>query len=321
MKKITSDQEAWELLSRLVSTAEVPDVEFEGWPVLDIKLKGDDYKGSLNSGQMAALVQLEHVFGRAYSVVAHGAYDKRRLRADEEDELKFSTKVKEGSSILETDFSPLVQAFSGAVAAHPQLAIITALIIGLAMVSKPVIMKHYETRAKQIDAEEKNALINAMKGDRDDAEKNRTLDRAIAKVSKTYPQFAQILPQARNAFWRFASSSADADSLSIEGIEFSQEDLEVLSSRRSRRASDVQEITSNFRITYVKKAGAGFVIGLEGTQMVLGAVFKKPHLTDAKIKKLMGLMAAGKSVDAKLEVRVVDKAHMSGRLISFKVRG
>jgi len=317
---IKSDEQAWTLLARAVAGEKISSTKFNGWPVLDIKLSGDDYESSLNSGQMAALVELKNVFGRAYSVVAHGAYDMRRLKADEDEELQFKTKVKKGSSILETDFTALVQAFANAVAAHPQLALISALTLGLVLVSRPVILKHYENKAKQLELEDKKLLLAAIKPEQGDAAKLALLDQAIDKVTVTYPQFAQVIPDARAAFWRFAASSVDADSMTIDGLVLSQDDLELLANRRARRAGDKTIIKETCSIKYVRKSGNHFIVGLEGKNVSLGAKFRKPQLSEARIKKLSGYMVAGQRIEAELEVKVVDKANLSGRLLSFKVK-
>ncbi|MCC8669177.1 hypothetical protein LN461_07405 [Xanthomonas arboricola] len=315
---VKSDGQAWILLEKLLAGEQPGDTNFKGWPVLDIKLSGDDYESSLNSGQMAALVDLKDVFGRAYSVVAHGAYDMRRLKADEDEQLQFRTKVKKGSSILETDFTPLVKAFSNAVAANPQLALISALVLGLVLVSKPVILKHYENKAKQLELEDKKLLLASIKPEQGDKAKLALLDKAIAKVTEVYPQFAQVIPDARGAFWRFAASSVDADSMTIDGLVLSQDDLELLANRRSRRLGDKQLIKEICSIKSVRKSGSHYIVGLQGKNVSLGAKFMKPQLSEARIKKLFGHMASEQKIEVKLEVRVVDKANLSGRLIAFK---
>jgi len=316
--KIKSEADAWKVLSAIMRNERVDRVEFDGWPILDITIRGDDYKASLNSGQMAALVEIERVFGRAYSVVAHGAYDMRRLKDDESDDLQFTTRVKEGSTILQTDFTPLVKAFAGAVAANPQFSIGAAVVLGLVFVSRPVIMKYYENRAKQLDFDEKKMLLDAVKLGREDIEKTKLLESAVRRVEEVYPQFAQVVPDAREAFWRFASSSVDADTLLIEGIEFSQEDLEMLAARRTRRQGDVKRVVEIFQVTAVKKSGDSYIIGLRGKKISLGARFRKPQLTDARLRKLTAIMTRDAKIEATLEVRVVDKAALSGRLLGFK---
>lgn len=313
---IRSDADAWKLISTPPDEAEQLDVEFEGWPVLGIQLKGDDYQSSLNSGQMSALVELKMVMGRAYCVVAHGAYDMRRLRSEEEEQLQFTTKVKRGSSILDTDFTPLVKAFGSAISAYPGLSLVAAVLLGLALVAKPIILKYYEDRAKQLDSDERKRLLD-LSLSADDKEKVRLFDEASKRVEKRYPQFTQVLPDARASFWRFASASVDADRMSIAGLEMSQDDLELLSERRGRRSSDLQEVTGKFKVVSVRKAGAGFKVGLESKALVIGALYRKPQLSDARIKRLMGYMATDTKVHAVLQVRTVDQAQLSGRLMKF----
>lgn len=101
VRKVTCDNDAWALLEAWIKQEDLGEVEFDGWPVLGIKIRGDEYQASLNSGQMSALVDLKMVLGRTYSLVAHGAYDMRRLRSEEEEALQFTTKVRRGSSILD----------------------------------------------------------------------------------------------------------------------------------------------------------------------------------------------------------------------------
>lgn len=317
---IDSDEAAWQLLERLISGAPVRPPTFKVWPVLDIKLSGEDYESSLNSGQMSALVDLKDVFGRAYSVVAHGAYDMRRLKADEDEQLQFTTKVKKGSSILETDFTPLVKAFSSAVGSNPELSLIAAIVLGLTLVSRPVILKHYENRAKQLEIEDKKLLLASIKPKQGDKEKLEILDQAVKKLTSVYPQFSQVVPDARSAFWRFAAASVDADSLTIDGLVLSQEDLELLANKRSRRIGDKQTIHETCTVKYVRKNGAHYMVGLQGKNISLSAKFMKPQLSDAKITKLFKHMANEETINAELEVRVVDKANLSGRLIKFKLK-
>ncbi|WP_164147010.1 hypothetical protein [Stenotrophomonas maltophilia] len=317
---IDSDEAAWRLLERLMSGAPASPPKFRVWPVLDIKLSGEDYESSLNSGQMSALVDLKDVFGRAYSVVAHGAYDMRRLKAEEDEQLQFTTKVKKGSSILETDFTPLVKAFSSAVGSNPELSLIAALVLGLTLVSRPVILKHYENRAKQLEIEDKKLLLASIRPQQGDKEKLELLDRAVRKLTSRYPQFSQVVPDARSAFWRFAASSVDAESLTIDGLILSQEDLELLANKRARRIGDKQTIHETCTVKYVRKNGAHYMVGLQGKNISLSAKFMKPQLSDTKITKLFKHMANEEKIEVELEVRVVDKANLSGRLIKFKLK-
>lgn len=316
-RSISDDAAAWQLLSEWVKGAPVQGVQFAEWPVLSIKINGDDYQNSLNSGQMAALVDLKMAMGRAYAVIAHGAYDMRRLRSEEEEQLQFTTKVKKGSSILDTDFTPLIQAFSSAVSAHPGLAVVAATVIGLALVARPVIVKYYDDRAKQLDSAERTRLLD-LSLSRAESQQYMLFEQVIKKLEGSYPQFAQVLPDARESFWRFAAASVDADRMSVAGLDMTQDDLEILSERRRRRPGDIQEVKQTFKVVSVRKAGEGFKVGLESQNLAITALYRRPQLTDARIKRLMNCITSETLIEARVEVRTVDQAQLSGRLIAFR---
>lgn len=318
VRKVSCDADAWALIESWFRNEELGEVEFEGWPILEIKINGDDYQASLNSGQMAALVELKMVLGRAYSLLAHGAYDMRRLRGEEEESLQFTTKVKRGSSILGTDFTPLVQAFGHAITAHPSFALAAATVLGLAFVARPVIMKYYEDRAKQLEVGERMRLLD-LSMNAQEKKQYRLFEKVIEKLESKHPQFGQVLPDARETFWKFASASVDADRMNIAGLDLTQDDLEILAERRRRRQGDVQEIEDSFKVVSVRKAGVSFKVGLESRAIAISALYRKPQLSDLRIKRLMSCMTSESWVQAKLQVRTVDQAQLSGRLISFRV--
>jgi len=243
---ISTEEDAWALLEQWVNKQPINEVEFVNWPVLQINIKGEDYNSSLNSSQMAALVNFKKTIGRAYSTIAHGTYDMRRLKAEEEEQLEFSTHINQGSSLTDTDLTPLVQALASVVSTHQNASLAAGVIIGLALVARPVILKHYEIRAKQIDVDERARLLDLSLTSLE--KKQYTLfETALAKLEKIYPQISKAIPDAAAGFWKFASASSNADKMSISGIELSQEDLEILSERRQNRPTDISEIEEGVR--------------------------------------------------------------------------
>jgi len=316
VRQIKTEQDAWDLLDLWVRGGAIPPISFQGWPVLQINIKGDDYQSSLNSGQMASLVELKRVFGRGYSVVAHGAYDMHRLKAEEDEALQFNTTVKKGSSILETDFTPLVKAFAQAVTAHPSLAVISATLIGLALVARPVILKFYETKAKQIEADERKGLLD-LRLNTAETKQFKNFERALDKMVKTHPQFSQMLPDARDAFWKFASSSVNADTMTIAGLELARDDLEILSGRRAGQANDTKRVKGVFWVQSVTSRGDGYKVILRSQEKLINAHYRAPEMTEARIKRLTTRMVEKKPIRAMVDIKVVDKASLDGRLISF----
>lgn len=314
---ISNENAAWEILEKWLGNEDVGDVEFSGWPVLSIGIKGEDYSSSLNSSQMAALVNFKKTIARSYSAIAHGAYDARRLQGDEDEQLDFTTSVKKGSSLTDTDLTPLVQAFASAVSAHPTASLMAGIVIALALVARPVILKHYENRAKQIDTDERKQLLDLSLTP---IERNQyaIFRKSVAKLERIYPQISRAVPDAAAGFWKFASASANADQMSVAGINLSQGDLEILSERRQRRAANISEIEQIFEVIGVTKHQNVWKIQLSSKNLVLAAVYRLPQMTDAKVRRLMGCIATSTKIQAKLEIKVFEKSQVSGRLMRFK---
>lgn len=318
LQVISTEDAAWRLLEQWLNKEEInPDtIEFESWPRLEINVRGEDYDSSLNASQMSALVDLKKTIGRAYSSITHGAYDMRRLKQEEEEQLEFSTTVREGSSITETDLSPLVQAVASAVTAHPTTAIVAAAVIGLLFVARPVILKHYELRAKQLEVDERQRVMDFSLS-RGEEQQYRVFERAVRKIDRVFPHFSRALPDAAAGFWRFASASANATNMSVAGIDLSQNDLELLSERRKNRERDVSEIEQVFQVLGVTKHQSVYRIQLSSPTLIVSAAYKHPQMSPARVRRLFGYMAANTRILAKLEIRVVEKAHVQGRLLRF----
>ena len=316
---ISSDEHAWRILEQWLdkSLTDDQEAEFVNWPILGITVRGEDYLSSLNDGQMSALVELKRTVGRAYASIAHGAYDMRHLKSEEQEQLEFSTTVREGSSITDTDLTPLIQAIASAVTMYPAAAIAAGAVIGLLFVARPVILKHYETRAKELDVEERGRLLD-LGLNRDEEQQYRTFERAVLKLDKIFPHFARALPDAAGGFWRFASASANATDMTIAGIDLSQNDLELLSERRKRRPRDVTEVEQRFQVLGVARNQGAFRIQLHSANLQLTVQYRQPQMTPARVKRLFSFMSTTTPILAKVEIRTAEGAPISGRLLRFK---
>lgn len=156
---------------------------------------------------------------------------------------------------METDLTPLIQALSSVITAHPTFSLMAGVIIGLTLVARPIILKHYESRAKQLEAEERERPLSFSLSKKEE-ERYAVYEQATKKLEAHHPQFSQALPDATQAFWRLASASVNADYMMVAGIKLNQENLQILSERRARRSTDIKEIKKDFFVTGVKKIGA-----------------------------------------------------------------
>lgn len=80
--KITSEEEAFELLSQLVKGfqfEEKYEVEFESWPRFVIRIKGGDFDGTIPTRIMPTLLELQKEVHRIYCRTTYGKESTRRL--------------------------------------------------------------------------------------------------------------------------------------------------------------------------------------------------------------------------------------------------
>jgi|GEM_PF-1167757 len=318
--KISDEGDAWKLLDLWMSESSFPAIEFDRWPLLKIEIKGENYKSSLNSGQMDSLVGFQMAIGRAYAAIAHGAYDKRRLKKDEDAALEFSTSVTRGSSILETDLSPLISALSNAVTAHPEASLIAGVIIGLAVIGRPMVLKHFEIKSKQIDANEREKLVDLVdKISSEDRKKIATFESAINKLSQIFPAINQIVPDLAQTYWQFAASSTNADRLKIaDDVILTKAHLAVLSERRTTRPIDKTLVKDTFIILGIVKIGAVYRIQMKGPYFVT-VIYANKHKSGKTIQDLMIAMAQANLVEAEIELKTIDGSQVIGKMIDFDV--
>lgn len=317
---VRTERDAWNLLEAWLSDKPIGMVEFDGWPKLAIDIKGDDYSSSLQSGQLEALIDFKMSMGRAYASIAHGAYDMRRLRRDEEEKLEFTTTVRQGSTLTETDLSPLVQALAQLITTHPIETVIGGVIVGLAFVAKPIIAKHFEDKAKRLETDSRDKLVRDLVGTLSASENERLkiFEAANTKIQRTYPQFALMLPDASAAFWRLASASANADQMEVSGVKLNKDHLDILSERRTSRESVVKSVTDDFLVTGIVKVQNVYRIQMHSKKMHISAQYRAPEKTDSRVKKLITCMTSSQLIRAEVQIKTIDKSQIVGRLLKFQ---
>lgn len=138
--KITNEDEAFDLLGKIVggfSLDETTSVEFEGWPRFVIRIKGEDFDGSIPTRIMPALLSLQHEVYKVHCRAAYGDEGTRRLTKKDRDELELVVRVDKGSSFFETLLNePLAKIFQDAIAKMSSEQITTILIVfGLSVTS------------------------------------------------------------------------------------------------------------------------------------------------------------------------------------------
>lgn len=109
---IHSEDEAFALL-KLALEGNLPpwaSVRFDGWPKLEIYLKGKDFDSSLTPPVMKGLLEFQKGIYHSYAVAKYEDAS-RRLTDEEKKALEIVVKVESGSSDLSVDFQELAVKF------------------------------------------------------------------------------------------------------------------------------------------------------------------------------------------------------------------
>ena len=84
-------------LERIVDFGESVPV-FKGWPIFDVKIEGDRYKGTLTPKLMSGLIEFQEQMQRAYAEIRYGSASLAKLSIADKADLELVFHITEGST-------------------------------------------------------------------------------------------------------------------------------------------------------------------------------------------------------------------------------
>lgn len=84
-------------------------LRFDGWPRLEIVLRGDKFRQTLTPDVMKGLVDFQSRLERSYAYLLYGERNARRLKKEEKADLQYLVKVENGSSFLGLNLTEVLQ--------------------------------------------------------------------------------------------------------------------------------------------------------------------------------------------------------------------
>lgn len=100
--KISNEDDAYIILKQALND-ELPDnvkISFEGWPVLDLKIKGEDFNATIPSRILQPLIELQREVNKIYCRSRYNSEATQRLTDEERDALELIIQVNQGSTEL-----------------------------------------------------------------------------------------------------------------------------------------------------------------------------------------------------------------------------
>jgi hypothetical protein len=213
---INSESDAFRLLREIVEGSKidnVEDIKFEEWPKFVIRIKGEQFNGTIPTRIMPSLLELQKELHKAYCLTVYGDENTRKLTKKDKEKLELVVKVDEGSSWFETllndKLTKIIQDAAGKMS--PEQLVVVAIVFGV-LIASTIGWKAWLTKKskdKEIDAElEKTIELSRL-------EKEKL--ELISKASGMVPVIEAIINSTNNLKSDFATNLKSADVLEVGG--------------------------------------------------------------------------------------------------------
>ena len=103
--KIESENDAFALLREIVEGEKIDEtqsIELVNWPRFVIRIKGEQFNGTIPTRIMPSLLELQKEVNKAYCLAVYGEESTRKLTKKDREKLELVVKVDKGSSWFET---------------------------------------------------------------------------------------------------------------------------------------------------------------------------------------------------------------------------
>lgn len=231
---IATEEDAWVALERATLGDGYPDgveLEFKGWPVFQMDVKGRDWNSTVPTRVMSPLLDVQKDINRAYTSIKYSDFNLRKLRDEERDELEVVVKVEKGSSIFNAElwkqFSHMAEAAIGRM--NGDQIVITVLGIALA-ITAPVMYKAWlASRQKEKEVASRLEL----------SQQETERLKVFAEAVKSSPSLQAVREDAQATHNRLLKSVKPGDSMAMKGVELGSDEVAVLVQSERERAQDI----------------------------------------------------------------------------------
>jgi hypothetical protein len=134
---ISSEDDAWNILQRAMDGAfddNLFDFKFDNWPILRIKLKGEQFQSTMTTTVMESFIELQKTIYRGYAELKYGAASAKRLTTEEKQALEIVVKVEQGSSDLTAMLANAAMSFGKEAAKKMEAKHIITVVLGTALI-------------------------------------------------------------------------------------------------------------------------------------------------------------------------------------------
>jgi len=192
---LRSEEEAWSFLEWLLENPEnSAQMEFDGWPIISMKIQGERYSATLPTGLMRQVSEIQGAVNRCYGRAAYQR-DARSVKQSERDDIELVFEVSEGSTELRADATGLLDRLGDAMK-KPS----TANKAAITLVTLALIIS--------------GSVVLASLSDHRRAVEEKRLD-ILAKAIERAPDLKDATPEFQKVYRDIVASASDADQITV----------------------------------------------------------------------------------------------------------
>jgi hypothetical protein len=232
---ISNENDAWNLLQQAVAgdfDDNLFDFKFDNWPVLRIKLRGDQFQSTMTTAVMESFIELQKTIYRGYAELKHGTANARHLTVEEKKALEIVVKVEQGSSDLTAMLSDAATSFGREAAKKMDAKHIVIVVLGTALIwGATACYNNYldhQVEQKQLDVQTFSSQ-----------EETKRME-ILQKIVAERPVLQVIQQDTANTYAKFLKNSTAADSVEIAGNVIKQETVVELAKTTHEHPKEVR---------------------------------------------------------------------------------
>lgn len=208
-------------------------IRFDGWPSLDIDVKGDRYHSSLPSGMLKGLSDYQAAIYRAYASIVYGRSAKS-LTEDDRKEVELVFEVAEGSTETKADLEEaLTKLGEKAIEKMTGKQLVVTILGGALLACGYFTSTHWMDAQVDIATEQSKAAL-------------------VTSVLAQNEHLAQLQADVAKAAMNVIKGAYDADQISIGDVTLTRDQIQAIN-QRSRENSAVQRIDGKFEVLQLKR--------------------------------------------------------------------
>lgn len=221
---------------------EYNNIIFDGWPSLNIYLKGKKFQKSLTPTVMKGLIELQKGIYQSYSAAKFNTPSKR-LTDEEKDALELKVVVNEGSSDLDINFTEIAVQLIKELGQKmdPTYVLITVVSIAVMYFGNSAYKSYLENRKevklKELTDETQKDMVSAL---RFASEQETKRTEILADIIKVQPAMGMVKEIAYDTHTELIKSMAAGTQSKIGDTELSPVVSETLTQNSRRKSREVR---------------------------------------------------------------------------------